>query len=134
MNKEWKEFGEHKHAKNTQGRHRIACPGRKLGLSKSSCSERGKRSFFGVEKFNARARADNFQIDELAEIMSYLHKYGVKGFLTFNILVFEEELKDAKELIEACVEAGVDAVIVQDLGLVKMIREIPPDFPIHGST
>ncbi|CAM2892681.1 Hydrolase-like protein [Paenibacillus larvae] len=90
--------------------------------------------FFGVEKFNARARADNFQIDELAEIMSYLHKYGVKGFLTFNILVFEEELKDAKELIEACVEAGVDAVIVQDLGLVKMIREIPPDFPIHGST
>ncbi|MCY9508915.1 U32 family peptidase [Paenibacillus larvae] len=90
--------------------------------------------FFGVEKFNARARADNFQIDELAEIMSYLHKYGVKGFLTFNILVFEEELKDAKELIEACVEAGVDAVIVQDLGLVKMIREISPDFPIHGST
>lgn len=90
--------------------------------------------FFGVEKFNARARADNFQIDELAEIMSYLQKYGVKGFLTFNILVFEEELKDAKELIEACVEAGVDAVIVQDLGLVKMIREIPPDFPIHGST
>lgn len=90
--------------------------------------------FFGVEKFNARARADNFQIDELAEIMSYLHKYGVKGFLTFNILVFEEELKDAKELIEACVEAGVDAVIVQDLGLVKMIREIRPDFPIHGST
>lgn len=90
--------------------------------------------FFGVEKFNARARADNFQIDELAEIMSYLHKYEVKGFLTFNILVFEEELKDAKELIEACVEAGVDAVIVQDLGLVKMIREIPPDFPIHGST
>ncbi|MBT2291549.1 U32 family peptidase [Paenibacillus albidus] len=90
--------------------------------------------FFGVEKFNARARANNFRMDELPEIMAFLHSYGVKGFLTFNILVFENELPDAKELIDACVDAGVDAVIVQDLGLVKMIREISPDFPIHGST
>lgn len=90
--------------------------------------------FFGVEKFNARARANNFRMDELTEIMAFLHSYGVKGFLTFNILVFENELSDAKELIDACVDAGVDAVIVQDLGLVKMIREISPDFPIHGST
>ncbi|MEC0067583.1 U32 family peptidase, partial [Paenibacillus thiaminolyticus] len=90
--------------------------------------------FFGVEKFNARARANNFQMDELPEIMAFLHSYGVKGFLTFNILVFENELADAKELIDACVTAGVDAVIVQDLGLVKLIREISPDFPIHGST
>lgn len=90
--------------------------------------------FFGVEKFNARARAHNFTMAELPDIMSFLHLYGVQGFLTFNILVFEEELNEAKQLIEACVDAGVDAVIVQDLGLVKMIREISPDFPIHGST
>lgn len=90
--------------------------------------------FFGVEKFNARARANNFRMDELPEIMAFLHSYGVKGFLTFNILVFEDELRDARELIEACIDSGVDAVIVQDLGLVKMIREISPDFPIHGST
>lgn len=90
--------------------------------------------FFGVEKFNARARANNFRMDELPEIMAYLHSYGVKGFLTFNILVFEDELKDAQHLIEVCMTAGVDAVIVQDLGLVKMIRELSPDFPIHGST
>ncbi|MED4908036.1 DUF3656 domain-containing U32 family peptidase [Brevibacillus centrosporus] len=90
--------------------------------------------FFGVEKFNARARAENFHMADLPEIMSYLHMYGVKGFLTFNILVFENELEDARELIDACIHAGVDAVIVQDLGLVKLIREISPDFPIHGST
>ncbi|WP_152400010.1 U32 family peptidase [Paenibacillus cellulositrophicus] len=90
--------------------------------------------FFGVEKFNARARANNFRMAELPEIMSFLHSYGLKGFLTFNILVFENELEDAKELIDACIDAGVDAVIVQDLGLVKLIREISPDFPIHGST
>ncbi len=90
--------------------------------------------FFGVEKFNARARAKNFVMAELPEIMAYLHMYGVKGFLTFNILVFEEELREAQELIAACVRAGVDAVIVQDLGLVKLIRRLSPDFPIHGST
>lgn len=90
--------------------------------------------YFGVEKFNARARADNFVADELPDIMSFLHLYGVKGFLTFNILVFEDELAEAKRLIDACIDAGVDAVIVQDLGLVAMIRDISPDFPIHGST
>lgn len=90
--------------------------------------------YFGVEKFNARARANNFTTDELPDIMSFLHMYGVKGYLTFNILVFENELEEAKELVEACMEAGVDALIVQDLGLVKMIRDMSPDFPIHGST
>jgi len=90
--------------------------------------------YFGAEKFNARARAHNFRMDELPDIMSFLHLYGVKGFLTFNILVFEDELAEAKELVEACIDAGVDAVIVQDLGLVKLIRDISPDFPIHGST
>lgn len=90
--------------------------------------------YFGVNKFNARARANNFTVEELPDIMSFLHMYGVKGFLTFNILVFEQELEEARELIEACIHAGVDAVIVQDLGLVKLIREISPDLPIHGST
>jgi putative protease len=90
--------------------------------------------YFGVEKFNARARANNFRMDELPEIMAFLRRYGVKGFLTFNILVFEDELEDARMLVEACIDAGVDAVIVQDLGLVKLIRELSPDFPIHGST
>jgi putative protease len=66
------------------------------------------RSFFCVEKFNVQARANNFRMDELPEIMAFLHSYGVKGFLTFNISVFEKELPDAKELIDA----GVDAVIV----------------------
>ncbi|MGG4034972.1 DUF3656 domain-containing protein [Paenibacillus cisolokensis] len=90
--------------------------------------------YFGVERFNARARADNFRTEELPEIMAFLRRYGVKGYLTFNILVFEDELESAKALIDACIDAGVDAVIVQDLGLVKLIREISPDFPIHGST
>lgn len=90
--------------------------------------------FFGVGKYNARVRADNFQVEELPEIMRYLHTYNVRGYVTFNILVFENELAEAKELVEACVNAGVDALIVQDIGLMKLIRDYSADFPIHGST
>ena len=90
--------------------------------------------FFGVDKYNARVRAKNFQMEELPDIMAYLHKYNVRGYVTFNILIFEKELKEARDLVNACIDAGVDALIVQDLGIVEMIREISPDFPIHGST
>ncbi|MGL4818506.1 MAG: DUF3656 domain-containing U32 family peptidase [Bacilli bacterium] len=90
--------------------------------------------FFGIDKFNARVRAKNFQIEDLPEIMTYLHTYDVKGFVTLNILMFEDELESAESLIRACMDAGVDALIVQDVGLVELIRSISPDFPIHGST
>jgi putative protease len=90
--------------------------------------------FFGVGKYNARVRADNFQAEELPEVMAYLHKYNVRGYVTLNILIFEDELEEARQLVVACIDAGVDALIVQDMGLVRLIREISPDFPIHGST
>ncbi len=90
--------------------------------------------YFGVDKYNARVRAKNFQMDELPEVMAYLHKYNVRGYVTFNILIFEQELEEARQLVNACIDSGVDALIVQDLGLVELIREISPDFPIHGST
>jgi len=90
--------------------------------------------FFGVGKYNARVRADNFQAEELPEIMAYLHKYNVRGYVTLNILIFEDELEEVRQLVEACIDAGVDALIVQDMGLVRLIREMSPDFPIHGST
>ncbi|NSL50865.1 DUF3656 domain-containing U32 family peptidase [Calidifontibacillus erzurumensis] len=90
--------------------------------------------YFGIENYNARVRAENFHIDELPEIMAYLHKYHVQGYVTLNILIFEKEMNEASKIVEACIDAGVDGLIVQDMGLVKMIRDISPDFPIHGST
>jgi len=118
----------------TRGDIELLAPAGDWDCMRAAVANGADAIFFGVEKFNARARANNFQTDELPEIMAFLHSYGVKGFLTFNILVFEDELNDAKKLIESCIDAGVDAVIVQDLGLVKLIREMSPDFPIHGST
>src|SRR3954471_1043051 len=67
--------------------------------------------YFGLDNFNARHRAANFRQEELGEIMGYLHGHNVKGFLTFNTLIFSDELPAAVEYVRAIAAAGVDAVI-----------------------
>ena len=90
--------------------------------------------YFGVDAFNARQRADNFRIGELPEVMHWLHDRNVLGFLTFNVLVFSDELERAAKLLIAAQQSGVDAVIVQDVGLCRLARELVPDLVLHGST
>ena len=91
--------------------------------------------YFGLNcGFNARARATNVAADELAEVMAFLHHRGVKGYVTLNTLAFTDELPELHELVRRIAVAGVDAVLVQDLGLVRLIRTICPDLPIHAST
>jgi U32 family peptidase len=90
--------------------------------------------YFGLEKFNARMRANNFTEADLPRLMEFLHQRGVKGYVTFNILVFENELADAENYLRAIIAAGVDAAIVQDVGICRLIRKLSPDFPIHAST
>jgi putative protease len=90
--------------------------------------------YFGLEKFNARMRAHNFTEADLPKLMEFLHRRGVKGYVTFNTLVFENELADAEKYLRAIIAAGVDAAIVQDVGICRLIRELSPDFPIHAST
>ena len=90
--------------------------------------------FFGLERFNARMRAHNFTVADLPELMAFLHRRGVRGYVTFNTLVFADELADAADYLRAIISAGVDAAIVQDVGICRLIRRLSPDFPIHGST
>src|SRR5271154_6772944 len=90
--------------------------------------------YFGLEKFNARMRAHNFTGDDLPKLMEFLHRRGVKGYVTFNTLVFENELAEAENYLRSIISAGVDAAIVQDIGICRLIRELSPDFPIHAST
>jgi U32 family peptidase len=78
--------------------------------------------YFGLEQFNARMRADNFRTEELAEIMRYLRRYDVRGFVTFNTLIFTNELQAAERMLIQLAEAGVDAIIVQDPGLARLAR------------
>ena len=90
--------------------------------------------YFGVEAFNARLRAENFRRSDLPEVMAWLHARGVKGFLTVNVLVFPDELAEAGELLLAAERAGVDALIVQDIGLARLAGLLTPGLALHGST
>ncbi len=90
--------------------------------------------YFGLDKFNARMRAHNFTEVDLPKLMEFLHRRGVKGYVTFNTLVFQNEIADAENYLRAIIAAGVDAAIVQDVGICKLIRKLSPDFPIHAST
>ena len=90
--------------------------------------------YFGLEKFNARMRAHNFTEADLPKLMEFLHRRGVRGYVTFNTLVFQDELVDAENYLRAIIAAGVDAAIVQDVGICRLIRRLSPDFPIHAST
>jgi putative protease len=90
--------------------------------------------YFGLEKFNARMRAHNFTGADLPKLMEFLHRRGVRGYVTLNTLVFENELADAEKYLRPMISAGVDAVIVQDAGICRLIRQLSPDFPIHAST
>jgi U32 family peptidase len=90
--------------------------------------------YFGLDRFNARLRADNFQEEDLPEIMGYLHRYGVRGFVTLNTLIFTNELQDAGHMLVRLAEAAVDAIIVQDPGLARLAREVAPDLELHAST
>src|SRR5256885_7051950 len=90
--------------------------------------------YFGLERFNARMRARNFTAADLTKLMEFLHRRGVKGYVTFNTLVFANELADAEQHLRSIIAAGVDAAIVQDVGICRLIRKLSPDFPIHAST
>ena len=90
--------------------------------------------YFGLPRFNARVRADNFTEAELPEVVEFVHRHGVKAYVAFNTLVFTGELEAAAEALRILSRSGVDALIVQDVGVVRLARVIVPDLPIHAST
>ncbi|MFM1850541.1 MAG: hypothetical protein RIS54_225 [Verrucomicrobiota bacterium] len=90
--------------------------------------------YFGLERFNARMRAKNFTQSDLPALMAFLHRRGVRGYVTFNTLVFADELESAEDYLRTIIAAGVDAAIVQDIGVCRLIRRLSSDFPIHTST
>ena len=90
--------------------------------------------FFGLPKFNARLRADNFSEEDLPELMKFLHEHGVRGFVTMNTLIFTGEMKAAEQQLRLLDASGVDAIIVQDLGLARLARHVAPHLEIHAST
>ena len=90
--------------------------------------------FFGLPRFNARLRADNFTEEELPEVVTFCHRHGVKAYVTMNTLVFTGELDDAADYLRLLNRSGVDALIVQDIGIVRLAAAIVPELAIHAST
>lgn len=89
--------------------------------------------YFGLKHFTARAKV-GFSIGELPEVTLTLHRRGVRGYLTFNTLVFAHEIEAAARALAQIAEAGTDAIIVQDLGVLAIAREVAPGLEIHAST
>ncbi len=89
--------------------------------------------YFGLKHFSARAKV-GFGMEELPEVMASLHQRGVRGYVTFNTLVFEHEIEAAAQAIAELAQSGVDALIVQDYGIVRLAREIAPELELHAST
>ena len=89
--------------------------------------------YFGLKHFTARAKV-GFSLDELPLAIRALHQRGVKGFITFNTLIFENELAEASETIAAIADSGADAIIVQDPAILKLARQIAPHLELHAST
>lgn len=90
--------------------------------------------YLGGSKFSARAYASNFNNEKMKEAVDYCHNYNVKIYVTMNTLLKEKEIKEAIRYVGYLYEIGVDALIIQDVGLVKLIRERYPEFEIHAST
>ena len=91
--------------------------------------------YFGLDEgFNARARAANFSLADVPRLLSLLHRRGLKGYATLNTLVFSDELGRLEEVAVRLAAAGVDAVLVQDVGAARLIRAACPDLPLHAST
>ena len=112
----------------------LLAPAGSWDCAKAAVENGADAIYFGLDRFNARMRAHNFTVADLPELMSFLHGRGVKGYVTLNTLVFPQELKAAAHYLRVMIAAGVDAAIVQDVGICRLIRHLSPDFPIHAST
>jgi U32 family peptidase len=122
-------------SKSSSTRPELLAPAGDWDCVRAAVENGANAIYFGLDcGFNARARAANFAPEDLPELMDFMHRRGVKGYVTLNTLAFPSELEVVEPLIRKLAETGVDAVLVQDIGLARLIRATCPDLPIHAST
>lgn len=112
----------------------LLSPAGNLDCLKAAVQNGADSVYFGSNLFNARASANNFDIDALKQAIEYCKLRNVKTNLTLNTLIKNEELNDAINLAKTAYQFGIDAIIVQDLGLAKFLIKHIPNLPIHAST
>ena len=112
----------------------LLAPAGSLDAVRAALANGANSIYLGAERFNARDDGAQLSFDELEEACRLAHSRGVQVYLTFNILFKPAELADALAHLGECMDRGIDAAIVQDLGAVHLIRRIFPELEIHGST
>lgn len=116
------------------GKVELLAPAGDFNCLKAAVQNGANSVYFGVSKFNARAFATNFSIEEMREIIKYCKLRNVKTDLTLNTLIRNSEFEDAVSLANEAYKAGIDAIIVQDLGLATFLIKNFPELAVHAST
>ncbi|AHG90879.1 Peptidase U32, collagenase [Gemmatirosa kalamazoonensis] len=112
----------------------LLAPAGSLDAVRAAVANGADAVYLGASRFNARDDGAQLSLDELEQACATAHARGTKVYLTFNVLIKPQELADALEYLGECIDRGIDAAIVQDLGIVRLIRQVYPQLEIHGST
>lgn len=112
----------------------LLAPAGTLDAVRAAVANGADAVYLGVEKFNARDEGAQFTLDDLEVACRIAHARGTRVYLTFNVLIKPHELADALLHLGECIDRGIDAAIVQDVGVVRLIQAVYPGFEIHGST
>ena len=117
-----------------RNKYELLAPAGDMAALKAAVSAGANAIYLGYDEFSARAKAKNFNREELEEAIDYAHLRGVEIYVTFNILIADFEVKRAMKSVKMLYDIGVDALILQDIGIAAKIREDFPDFELHAST
>src|ERR1043166_7802971 len=112
----------------------LLAPAGSLDAVRAALGNGADAIYLGVDKFNARDEGAQLTMEDLEQSCRLAHAHGARIYLTFNILFKPAELSDALHHLGRCIDSGIDAAIVQDLGAVRLIQKVYPDLEIHGST
>jgi putative protease len=112
----------------------LLAPAGSLDAARAALANGADAIYLGAERFNARDEGAHLSFDDLAEACRLARERGKRVYLTLNTLVKPGELVDALLLLGECIDRGVDAAIVQDVGLVRLVQSVYPGFELHGST
>ena len=117
-----------------KSKYELLAPAGDMAALKAAVSAGANAVYLGYDEFSARAKAKNFNKEELREAINYAHLRDVKIYVTFNILIADFEIKRAMESVKMLYDIGIDALILQDLGIAREIRKNFQDFEVHAST
>lgn len=112
----------------------LLAPAGSLDAVRAAVANGANAVYCGASRFNARDDGAQLSLDELEQACQIAHERGARIYLTLNILIKPHEMAEALEYLGECIDRGIDAAIVQDIGLIRMIQAVYPDFEIHGST